>query len=241
MRLLLAHEDIQVNIKDDQGQTALHIAARGDWTVKEMRLLLAHEDIQVNIKDNQGQTALHIAARRDWTKEELRLLLAHEDIQVNIKDNEGSTALHVAVLYRAFEAVQLLLTRDDLEVNATDDNGESALFGAVRDTYDTPNLGMAELLLARGDVNLKIRNKYGETPLYYAVRHGKLYAVQLFLTREDLEIGTKDGEGEILVSLAEDERDKAESKDVDAYDRIIGLLRSYIQQKSSNTTSANIM
>ena len=78
-------------------------------------------------------------------------------------------------------------------MNATDDNGESALFGAVRNS----TLGMAELLLARGDVNLKIRNKYGGTPLYYAVRYGKLYAVQLILTREDFELDTEDGEGEI--------------------------------------------
>ena len=61
MQLLLAHGDVQVNGRDNQGQPALHIAARDGWTKEDTRLLLAHEDIQVNIKDNEGSTALHVA------------------------------------------------------------------------------------------------------------------------------------------------------------------------------------
>ena len=222
MQLLLAHHDSQVNATDNMGRTALHIAARQDWT-EGMRLLLAHRDIQVSVRDDDGLTALHNAV-----PEGMRLLLGCDNIDVNVKDECGSTALHLAAEFLEIEKVLLLLVRDDLEVNVTDDDGESALFRVVKNAYDTPILDVAELFLARGDVDLNIRDKYGRAPLYHAVRSGQPGVVQLFLTREDLEINIEDGEGGRLVSLAEDERDKAEEgMKSDAYNAIINLLRSY--------------
>ena len=244
IRLLLAHRDIQVNERDKRDRTALHVAANRGYT-EAMQLLLAHGDIQANIRDENGQTALHLAARRG-NEEAMQLLLAHGDIQVNIRDYKGSTALHVAVgqweLQWDFKAVQLLLARDDLEVNATDDRGESALFGAVRNA--TPCLDVAELFLARGDVDVNIRDSRGYTPLYHAIRSRQPDApdmVQLLLTREDLKISVEDGEEERLVSFAEYGRDRAknEARKSNA-NAIINLLRSYFQQRSSNTTSANL-
>ena len=230
MRLLLAREDIQVNVKDNNGQTALHEATKYG---SAMQLLLAREDIQVNVKDNKGQTPLHKAAKC-LSFGTVQLLLAREDIQVNTMDDEGETALHNAAKRLGFKTVQLLLARDDLEVNATDYNGESALISAIKAFCfrGAPYLGVVELFLSREDVHLNMRDMDGCTPLYHAVRSGRPDVVQLLLTREDLKISIKDGEGERLVSLAEDEWDKAEGKDaMDDYDRIIDLLRSYIQRK----------
>ena len=233
-RLLLARDDIQVNAMDDTGKTALHVAARSN-SVEAMRLLLAREDIQVNAMNNRGETALHIAAREPWT-ENMRLLLAHSDIQVNAMDNRGATALHIASSQDWAKGTRLSLAHKDIQVNVRSDFGFTALHVAAE--YGTP----IELFLARGDVDLNIRDKYGRAPLYHAVRSGQPDVVQLFLTREDLEINIEDGEGGRLVSLAEDGRDKAEEgTKSDAYNAIINLLRSYIQQKSSNTTSANIL
>ena len=242
LKLLLACDNINVNLRDNEDQTPLMLAV--EIGIDEgVQLLLAHDDIRPNIRDIEGRTALHLAAEQGNAKA-MQLLLAHGDIQVNIRDKEGRTALHVAVeqldLQWEFKALQHLLARDDLEVNATDDQGESALFGAVRNAFDTPVPDAAELLLARGDVNLNIRNKYGQTPLYAAVRYRNLYAVQLLLTREDLEISVEDGEGEGLVPLAEDERDKANEGRKPNVSAIISLVRSYSQQRSSNTTSANL-
>lgn len=237
LKLLLVCDNIDVNLVDDRGQTPLMLAV--EYGKKEtVRLLLARGDIQANIRDNEGQTALYNATRSNWT-EGMRLLLAQEDIQVNIRDNKGSTALHAAVELWEGKALQLFLARDDLEVNATDDRGESALFGAVRNTYVA-----AELFLVRGDVDVNIRNKYGQTPLHIALSFAHLKVVRLLLKREDLEISVEDGEGERLVSLAEElgeeERDEANEGRKSNANAIINLLRSCFQQRSSNTTSANL-
>ena len=237
-QLLLAHGDIQVNIRDNKGQTALHLAAKRE-NAEAMRLLLAQEDTQANIRDNKGQTALHLAAKRE-NAEAMRLLLAQEDTQVNIRDNKGSTALHVAVKrWELWWELELL---------------------------NAPKIDVAELFLARGDVDVNLRDMDGYSPLYHAVHSGEPDVVQLLLTREDLEISVEDGEVGRLVSVAEDLQDleregkrsglkmvgdkgrlvslprdtEREKKMVDAYNAIIILLRSYVQQRSSNTTSANL-
>ena len=265
MRLLLAHGGIQINIRDEWGQTALYIAAQQDWvegiqhllalddiqvnernnkgrtalhiaaqraSLEQMQLLLAHDNIQINTRDKWGQTVLHIAAQRA-SLEQMQLLLAHDNIQIDIRDNWGQTVLHIAAECQDFKAVQLLLAHENLDVNATADNGATALFGAVSNTP------LTELFLARGDVNLNIRDMYGHAPLYHAVVYRQPDVVQLLLTRQDLEISIEDGEGEILVSTAENLRDMEEGKEFDACNTIISLLRSYFQQRSSNRTSAN--
>ena len=233
LKLLLFCANINVNLKSDRGITPLMKAvAYEDGEIT--RLLLAHGDIQVNIRGEKGRTALHFGATQR-NAEALRILLAQEYIQVNIRDNRGSTALHVAVKSKwELEVLQLLLAREDLEVNATNDRGESALFGAVRNAPYTSSLNVAELFLARGDVD-------GYSPLYHAICSGQPDVAHLLLKREDLEISVEDGEVGRLISVAENLRDEEwEDERVDPYNAIIILLRSYSEQRSSNTTSANL-
>ena len=235
VRLLLAHKDILVNSINKRGETALHVAAQiGNAEV--MQVLLAHEDILVNAMNIRSETALHIAAQGE-NVEVMQLLLAHANILVNAMNHWNETALHIAAESRQEEKMQLLLAREDIQVNARNDTGETALhLAAIKRAF------WAVLpLLARGDVDVNIRNMDGYTPLYHAVRSGEPRVLKLILTCKDLEINIEDGEGGRLISLAEDERDKAKKgMKFDAYNAIILLLRSYLQQRSSHTTSANL-
>ena len=245
-KLLLTCDNIDVNLKDEQGETPLM------WAViceqgETVRLLLAHGDIQANIRNEKGQTALHLAARRKAT-EAMQLLLAHGDIQVNVRDKEGRTALHNAAEKHWTQGMRLLLSQEDIQVNIRDYQGSTALHVAIErwelqwelELLDAPKIDVAELFLARGDVDVNTRDMDGYSPLYHAVHSGEPNVVRLLLTREDLEISLEDGELGRLVSVAENLRDKlCEGKRIDAYNAIIILLHSYFQQKSSNTTSAN--
>ena len=58
MKALLAHEGIDVNIKDGNGLTALHHAVLERYGVG-VKALLAHKDIDVEVKDGQGRTRWH--------------------------------------------------------------------------------------------------------------------------------------------------------------------------------------
>jgi len=49
-----------VNMQDNEGNTALHLAAKAGqlWTI---RRLIWHEQVQLNLQNNKGQTALDLA------------------------------------------------------------------------------------------------------------------------------------------------------------------------------------
>ena len=62
VRLLLARRDIEVNERNPEGWTALHLAVRGT-NEEALQLLLKHGDIQANIRDDDGRP--HYIVRLD--------------------------------------------------------------------------------------------------------------------------------------------------------------------------------
>ena len=72
---LLAHEGIDVNLKDDDGQTALMVASRkGNLNI--VNTLLEKKGIDVNLKDKDNINALMYATRNGHT-EIANVLLAY--------------------------------------------------------------------------------------------------------------------------------------------------------------------
>src|SRR3990167_8842477 len=90
-KLLLTY-DANVNLPNNEGQTALHIAIK--IRANEFVELLLEHRADVNLPDNEGQTALHIAIKIR-ANEFVELLLKH-NADVNLPDNKGQTALHIA-------------------------------------------------------------------------------------------------------------------------------------------------
>jgi hypothetical protein len=76
--------DVQVNVQDRNGWTALFGAAQSGYT-DAVDLLLEHPDIDINVRDNDGWTALMRAVDGGHT-EAVRLLLEKEDIDVAVGD-----------------------------------------------------------------------------------------------------------------------------------------------------------
>ncbi|EON68342.1 hypothetical protein W97_07600 [Coniosporium apollinis CBS 100218] len=159
VKLLLAHPDIDVNSKDQDGETPLwRAAAEGreamvrlllaqpdidnnygltplHWTAAEgreamVRLLLAQPDIDVNSKDNHGRTPLSSVVRAGH-KAVAELLLARSDIDVNLKDNHRLTPLQWGVAVREEVVVKLLLAHPNIDVNLN----QGAVEKAIQDRF----------------------------------------------------------------------------------------------------------
>jgi hypothetical protein len=137
--------EIDVNAKDNNGQTALFYT-RKPTIVKE----LVKYGIDVNVKDNDGKTALFYARKLTIVKELLK-----SGIDVNVKDNDSQTAL----FYTRKPTIVKELVKYGIDVNAKDNKGKTALYYA-----EDSNI-IKELLKSGIDVNAK--DKYGETALHY--------------------------------------------------------------------------
>ncbi|KAI5785671.1 ankyrin repeat-containing domain protein, partial [Pyronema domesticum] len=110
IELLLAREDIHINIQDtNHGRTALMEACR--YGKKEIvKLLVAREDVDASIEDEDGNAALmflYMSYRGDG--ELVVILLARDGVYINARYNDGLTALMEASSRGHEEIVKVLL------------------------------------------------------------------------------------------------------------------------------------
>ena len=166
---LIIEQGVDLNVKDDHGNTALHAvtltAAKGrPW--KDVLKWLLHHKLDPNPRNNSGITALHVVIHRrefDQQAEIVRQILElHPNLDV--LDNTGMTLLHCAAIRGHIEIVQLLLERGST-VDLADKGGETPLFTAVR----CGHLQIARMLLEAGAEKEK-QNVDGYTPLVAGLR-----------------------------------------------------------------------
>ena len=137
---LALKQDIDVNIKDGNNNTALHAvvcAAMKGRPWKDVTEMLLKCNSDPNTQNGKGRTALHMAVyetdfyagdydiRHEFTS---RILEAHPD--VDIQDFEGMTVLQCAAIVGDEKIAQLLLD-EGANVNLADKRDETALFSAV--------------------------------------------------------------------------------------------------------------
>jgi ankyrin repeat protein len=171
---LLLAKGADVNAKDDDGGTPLHMAKS-----KDVAELLLAKRAEINARVNDGRTPLHIAVNYGH-KDVVEVLLANKT-DVNAGDNKGWTPLHYVTLQN--KAIAALLLAKGAKVNARTNDGMTPLHMAQSSE-------VAELLLAKGaDVNAK--NNNGDTPLHIAAGYGNEDLTALLLANR-ADINAKD-------------------------------------------------
>lgn len=121
---MLLDNHVEINGRDTNGRTALHLAAiEGNLSVVKQLLRIAGMDI--NAKDSVGATALWWASKeRHW--QVVRLLLAtpcvgdNANVELRAMYHERETSLHHAVQQGKERIIQLLLSKKTLNPNIPD-------------------------------------------------------------------------------------------------------------------------
>jgi hypothetical protein len=108
IQTMLASRLVDVNAKDEEGDTGLHLAIQeGDPDI--IRLLLGSARIDINARNAHGRTALHLAVI-DYAYESVFDLVGCNRADVNAEDKEGWTALRWAARRGRESLVKVLLT-----------------------------------------------------------------------------------------------------------------------------------
>jgi serine/threonine-protein phosphatase 6 regulatory ankyrin repeat subunit B len=174
VKALIEH-GANVNVADDNGWTALRIAAHfGRLTT--VQALLGAPEININAQDSEGSTALYIAALNgnyDVVKE-----LINHGANVNLANNDRWTPLISATGKGHLTTIQALLSVPGININAKNDGGLTALYiAALNDNYD-----VVKALIKQG-ADVDITDNHGQTPMMVANSLGYMTIVQAFFDR----------------------------------------------------------
>ncbi|KAJ6178059.1 hypothetical protein N7519_008520 [Penicillium mononematosum] len=161
---------------DDDGQTALHWAARNE-RISTVELLLQHGS-RLNLVDKEGKGAIHHAIN----KGEARLLRVLGDNGANLElaDNRGQTPLLNAVETMAVEATQILLEMG-AEVGALNLMKQNVLHLAALGGKDDALQVITLLFSHNGCPSPGVTDLDNMTPLHYAVAKGHQKLAKLLL------------------------------------------------------------
>ncbi|GFF94054.1 hypothetical protein IFM60648_10288 [Aspergillus lentulus] len=176
MDLLLTQENIDVNIRNMHGETAMWRAAyAGRGSAVER--LLQRNDLEIDVPDTfHGITPFALAVA-NGNISIAKALLDTNRVNINFRDAWGRTPLHYAVLSKHKPSVLLLLDTNRVNINFRDAQGRTPLHHAVPLKHKPSVL----LLLSRKEIDIQIQDENQCTPLWCATECGNLDAAQLLL------------------------------------------------------------
>lgn len=117
----LGTQRVNLDARDKDGRTVLHIAAQQGEPAYMVTLLLHDGRVDINATDSHGRTPLSYSAANPHPSP-LTLLLQRQDIEISMADAAGQTALFHAVKAGNEQATDLLLSRPDIMAHVLDAN-----------------------------------------------------------------------------------------------------------------------
>ena len=157
-KLLLAN-GANVNVKDEDNITALHLAAQNGHL--EIAKFLVENGANVNVKDEDNVTALHLAAQNGHTG--IVSLLIANDVDIDVKISDGRTSLRIAAEKGYIEIAKLLIEKG-ANVDEKDNYGQTP-FCAAANKYEE-NSEMIRLLIEKG-ANIEDSDNLGRRFITY--------------------------------------------------------------------------
>lgn len=169
---ILLNNGIDVDVKDEDGFTPLHIAAlRNNFGFVN---ILLDNGANIDAEANDGSTALHCSTENN-SPETLKVLLDRK-AKIDAKNKLGHTPLHVAALRGKLEIVNTLIT-EGAKADAQDESGWTPLCCAVKCSH----IEVVRALINE-KVEIDVKMKEGFTPLHLAVYNDRPEIVELLIS-----------------------------------------------------------
>ena len=160
---LCRQSGIDVNIRDDAGQTPLTLAVK-KYNIDAIELLCQQPGIDINARDNLGQQPLQLAVKLNQAMT-VDYLCRQPGIALNARDETGQTPLMLAVRNGNCDIVRSLCSQKRTHINATDKSGKTALLLSIQSN----NTATTQVLLDKGaQVDGAGKNLYN-SPFYAAI------------------------------------------------------------------------
>ncbi|CRH02389.1 conserved Plasmodium protein, unknown function [Plasmodium relictum] len=127
---MLIDRKINVNEKNKNGKTSLHIASENNY-LKGIELLLKNK-ADINSVDNQNNTPLMSSIKRN--NEESAFLLIDNNADINMKDNDMNSVLHICAKEHLSNVAHYILSTNKMNIeNCLDKEKNSPLHIAAKE------------------------------------------------------------------------------------------------------------
>lgn len=196
---ILIELGLDVNITNQYtGNTLLHITlANKDLYEDVFDKLLQINEIDLNQRNKEGKTALHFAIEQKDYYAVNALVEKGADI-CSLHTNTGNTLLHVAAATDNNQIFDFLLDQQKIDINAKNNKNETALFIAFANGYCHE---VAMLVHLNGETSL-IHPFTGDSLLHFSVRENLQDVFDKLLSKNNIDIDLKNGNGETALYLA---------------------------------------
>ncbi|MBN2652556.1 MAG: ankyrin repeat domain-containing protein [Spirochaetales bacterium] len=176
-------EVVDVNSRDDNGNSLVHVAISNDADADVVKLLLVR-GAKLDQKNIDGDTAFHLALRKE--NESVSRLLLESDANLFLQNRRGETPM-VLALRSKWNNAQWLLT--DKFLKAKDYSGNTPLHSAIDWGLSVPATSLIKL-----GANINEQNNFGQTPLHIAILKSRIDLVKL-LFDNDVDTSVRDSAG----------------------------------------------
>ena len=184
----LLEKGININILDDNGNTALHLAS-----TPEIVKLLLDKGANPEARNNQNDTPLIFASFNDNT-ESVKLLL-EKGADPNAQNSNGNTPLIFASSNDNTESVKLLLEKGANPEARNNQNDTPLIFASFNDNTES-----IKLLLEKG-ADPNTQNSNGNTALIIASLNNYTKLVKLLLEKgANLEVQNNNGDASLSIA-----------------------------------------
>lgn len=209
---LLLHSELDVNISDSNGQTALwHAVNCGHYDL--VKLLLRQSDLRLNDPDRYGVTPLARAAERPVLSV-LELLLEQRHLCINSQSTHILPPLWSACRAGNSPAVKALLRLRSVQANQRGPTGTTPLQVAVYSNH----LSIVSLLLRqRNMVDINARGRQQWTAIFFAASNGRVTMTETLLKHPETNLNLVDDQGRTPLWWAEHGQ----------HSRVVNLLRKH--------------
>ena len=185
---LLISKNVDINPKDDDGHTPLHLACmRGNYAAVE--ILIRQERIEVNSLNKRGDTPLHFACLIG--NEKIVKLLMENEADCHIANHEKQIPLHVASAQCHDEVVKAILffcsERKCELINALDIKNNTPLHLAC----ESGSLKVVVSLL-RNEADPNSPRLHNVTPLHIVAKEGFIDIAGVLLNSSNSKIDVRD-------------------------------------------------
>lgn len=192
---LLLQPNVDVNIKDLNGNLPIHFAAQHNL-IDGVELLLHNDPSTINTRNSRNDTPLSLAMDRNH-QEMIKLLLSRHNLDLNIAYTQhGKKLIHYAAETNSIDVVKLLVLQNGEGIlNIRDRMKETPLSLAVKRNH----VEMVRFLLKYPTVDVTTENIDGKMPIHLVL---SVEVLEQLLSKNHTMVNALNKQGKALLHLA---------------------------------------